>query len=94
MALGNFVRQQMGFAIGDRGISKEVADLIDTHASGTLSARAKRTLRAFFGSRADAAGFITAVEASSALAATDVAKLGQALGSRKAAALVAAELIA
>lgn len=94
MALHNFVRQQLGFAIGDRGIGKEVADLIDTHAAGTLSQRAKRTLRSLFCSRADANSFITAVEASSALAAHDVAKLGEALNSHKAAALVAAELIA
>lgn len=94
MALSTFAKQQLRFAVGDASIANEVATLIDTHAAGTLSSRTKRALRAFYGSAADAASFITAVQASSALAATDVAKLGCALGSRKAADLIAAELIA
>lgn len=94
MALSTFVKQQLWFSMGDVAAANEVATLIDTHGAGTLSSRTKTTLRSFFGSLADAQTFITAVQASSALAATDVAKLGCALGSRKAADLIAAELIA
>ena len=94
MALNTYAKQQLRFGMGDTASANEVAALIDTHAAGTLSTRTKFTLRSCFASAADAATFITAVEASSALAATDVAKLGRALGSRKAADLIAAELIA
>ena len=80
--------------MGDIPAANEIATLIDTHAAGTLGGRTKQTLKAFYGCLPDAKSFITAVEASSALAASDVAKLGCALGSRKAADLIAAELIA
>ena len=94
MALSTFVKQQMRFALGDIPAANEVATLINTHGAGTLGTRCKQTLRSAFGSSADAKSFITAVEASSALAATDVAKLGATLGSRAAAVAIAAELIA
>lgn len=94
MALSTFAKQQLRFSMGDVAAANEVATLIDTHGAGTLSSRTKTNLRSFFGSRADAAPFITAVEASSALAATDVAKLGRALGNRHVAELVADELLA
>lgn len=92
MALSTAVKQQLRFALGDIPAANEVAALIDTAAAGTLGSRCKRTLRAAFGSSADAKSFITAVEASSALDATDVAKLGATLGSRSAAVAIAAAL--
>ena len=94
MALANYVREQMSFATGDRQVADEVCDLIDTHGSGTLSQRTKYCLRSTFANAAEANQFITAVEGSSALSAPNVAKLGVALTSRRAADLLAAELIA
>jgi hypothetical protein len=93
MAIGTRTREVMAFSMGDRAAAVEVANLIDSHGAGTLSVRTKNVLRAFFGSLADARNFIAAVTGHTALAATDVAKLGQSLRSRKAATVIAAELL-
>jgi hypothetical protein len=94
MALSLYAVTALKNAIGNSAAGQEIVTLLDTHASGTLSARTKRMLKNIFQSRADATSFITAVEARSALAATNVARLGVAIGNRKAAALIAAELVA
>ena len=88
MALSTYARTQLAFGMADRAAAKEVADLIDTAAAGTLGARAKATLRACFASLPHAKLFITAVEASAAGSnlATLKNALGRAIGSRKAAA--------
>lgn len=94
MALAQNVRQALRNGLGNTSAAEELITLINTHASGTLSQRTKGIVRAAFGSLADAAPFITAVEASSALNATTLAKLGISIGDRNAASLIAAELIA
>ena len=94
MALNRFAVNVLRQALGDRAAGDEITTLLNTHLSGTLSVRTKRIIKHAYGSRADGTAFITAAEASSALSATNLAKLGQTLGSSKVAALIAAELIA
>lgn len=94
MALNRYAVAVLKDGLGDRAAAQEVVTLLNTHASGTLSSRTKRIIREAMGSRADGNVVITAFQASTALPATTVAELGHALGSRRGAALIAAELIA
>ena len=94
MALSAFALEVMRGSLADRVAATELQTLLETHAGGTLSQYTKNILRNFFGSRSDATAFITAVEASTALAATLQAKLGQALGNHSVAAAIEAELVA
>ncbi len=91
MALANYVREQMSFAMGNRQAADEVCDLIDTDGVGTLSRRTKYVLRSTFANAADGNDFITTVEAGSGLSGHQTALLGVALCSRQAAALIQAE---
>lgn len=85
-------RQVLGFALGSKVIATEIADAIDAHIAGTLSARNVRKIRTMFGNKTDADLFVTAVNAPSSLSGRAQQTLGNALGNNQAAADIAGRL--
>lgn len=85
-------RQVLGFALGSKVIAAEVADAIDAHIAGTLSARNVRKIRSMFGSKVDADDFVTSVNGPTTLTGRQEQTLANALGNKQAAADIAARI--
>lgn len=88
MALANYVREQMAFAMGDRAAADEVCDGIDTDGNVTLSSRTKRVIRAMFLSQWAGNQFITAIQSGAGLTAEQTDNLGRAMANRYVATLI------
>ena len=56
MALSNYVREQLAFAMGDRAAAKELADGIDTDGAVTLGTRCKRVIQSMCAALSEALG--------------------------------------
>ena len=91
MALANYVREQMSFAMGDRQAADEVCDGIDTDGNVTLSSRTKRIIRAMFLSQWAGNQFITAIQNGTGLTAEQTDNLGRAIANRYVATLIQSE---
>jgi hypothetical protein len=88
MAVANYVREQMSFAMGDRAAADEVCDGIDTDGNVVLSGRTKTTIRAMFLSKWAGDEFITAIQNGTGLTPAQVDNLGRAIGNRYVATLI------
>ena len=88
MAVANYVREQMSFAMGDRKAADEVCDGIDTDGNVVLGSRTKRIIRAMFLSKWAGDQFITAIQNGTGLTAEQTDSLGRALGNRYVATLI------
>lgn len=88
MALANYVREQLSFAMGDRQAADEVCDGIDTDGNVTLSSRTKRVVRAMFLSKWAGDEFITAIQNGAGLTPGQVDSLGRAIANRYVATLI------
>lgn len=88
MALANYVREQMSFAMGNRQAADEVCDGIDTDGNVTLSARTKRVCRSMFLSKWAGDQFIAAIQSGAGLTAEETDSLGRAIANRYVATLI------
>lgn len=88
MALANYVREQLSFAMGNRQAADEVCDGIDTGGNVTLSSRTKRVIWAMFLSKWAGDQFITAVQNGTGLTAEMTDSLGRAITNRYVATLI------
>lgn len=88
MALANYVREQMSFAMGDRQAADEVCDGIDTDGNVTLSSRTKSVIRRMFLSNWAGNQFITAIQNGAGLTAEETDSLGRAIANRYVATLI------
>ena len=85
-------RQVLGFALGNKVVATEVADAIDAHIAGTLSARNVRKIRTMFGNKTDADLFVSAVNGPTTMTGRQEQMLANALGNKQAAADIAARI--
>lgn len=91
MPLSEATRRTLKIAFASKATGDALADVIDA-GTATLLDPMRRKIRTMFGSKRNAANFITAVEAATALDAGDEYHLAVALADKKAAREIAAAL--